>query len=40
MGVIELFEKEFGQDLYKGDDESLVRPSEMLALRAILAFGL
>lgn len=40
MGVIELFEKEFGEDLYKDDDSPLYRPSEMLALRAILAFGL
>lgn len=40
MGVIELFEREFGEDLYKDDDSPLYRPSEMLALRAILAFGL
>lgn len=40
MGVIEAFEREFGEDLYKDDDSPLYRPSEMLALRAILAFGL
>ena len=40
MGVIELFEREFGEDLYKDDEDPLYRPSEMLALRAILAFGL
>lgn len=40
MEVIEAFEREFGEDLYKDDDSPLYRPSEALALRAILAFGL
>lgn len=40
MGVIEAFERQFGEDLYSDDEQPLIRPSEMLALRAILAFGL
>lgn len=40
MGVIEKFEAEFGEKLYSDDFEPNLKPSEALALAAILAFDI
>lgn len=40
MGVIEKFEAEFGEKLYSKDFEPNLKPSEALALAAILAFDI